>query len=46
MDFTLNEEQEMLRQTIRDFALEVVKPRAAEIDETGKFPFDIVEKAA
>ncbi|MHC4778387.1 MAG: acyl-CoA dehydrogenase [Planctomycetota bacterium] len=46
MDFTLSEEQEMLRQTVREFALEVVKPKAAEIDETGKFPLDTIAKAA
>jgi butyryl-CoA dehydrogenase len=46
MDFSLSEEQEMLRQTVRDFAREVVKPKAAEIDETGVFPLDTIQKAA
>ncbi len=46
MDFALNEEQQMLRQTVREFAQEVVKPRAAEIDESGEFPFDIVKQAS
>jgi len=46
MDFSLTEEQEMLRQTVRDFAADVVKPRAAEMDETGEFPFDVIKQAA
>ena len=46
MDFRLSEEQEMLRQTVRDFANDVLKPRAAQIDESGEFPFDTVKKAA
>jgi butyryl-CoA dehydrogenase len=46
MDFTLTEDQQMLRETVRSFAQEVVKPRAAKIDETGEFPYDIVKKAA
>ncbi|MHC4598790.1 MAG: acyl-CoA dehydrogenase [Planctomycetota bacterium] len=46
MDFALSEDQEMLRQTVRDFAQEVVKPKAAEIDETGVFPLDTIQKAA
>jgi butyryl-CoA dehydrogenase len=38
MDFRLNEEEAMLRDTIRKFVEEKVKPRAREIDERAEFP--------
>lgn len=41
LDFT--EEQLMIRDTIRRLAAEKIAPRAAEIDETDEFPWDIVE---
>jgi butyryl-CoA dehydrogenase len=40
----LTAEQEMVRKTVRKFALEVVEPRAKEIDETCEFPWDTVKK--
>src|SRR2546428_13971802 len=43
MDFTLNEEQQQIREMVRDLCLERVEPRAAEIDESGEFPWDIKE---
>ncbi|MBV8529024.1 MAG: acyl-CoA dehydrogenase family protein [Candidatus Dormibacteraeota bacterium] len=43
MDLRLNEEQLMIRQTVRDIARDKIAPRAAEIDRTGEFPWDIVE---
>ena len=42
--FSLTEEQKLFRDSIRDFAKNVVEPRAAEIDESGEFPWDMVEK--
>ncbi len=42
----LTPEQEMVRKSVRKFALEVVEPRAKEIDETGEFPWDTVKKMA
>jgi short-chain 2-methylacyl-CoA dehydrogenase len=44
MDFTLNAEQEMIRDMCRDFAEEEIKPRAEEMDKTGTFPVDIIQK--
>ncbi len=41
--FGLSDEQQMFRETIRRMAEEKIKPRAAEIDESGEFPWDIVE---
>ncbi len=44
MDFKLSEEQEILRETIRDFAKNEIAPVAAEMDAEAKFPRDIVMK--
>src|SRR5579884_758932 len=44
MDFTLNEEQLAIRDTCREFAEQEIKPRAEEMDRTGKFPYDLVRK--
>ncbi|MDR1049401.1 MAG: acyl-CoA dehydrogenase [Synergistaceae bacterium] len=44
MDFSLTKEQEMVRTTVRRFALAEVKPLAAEIDEQERFPRETVEK--
>jgi butyryl-CoA dehydrogenase len=38
MEIELNEEQTLLRDNVRRFADEVVRPRAKEIDRTGEFP--------
>jgi alkylation response protein AidB-like acyl-CoA dehydrogenase len=44
VDFKLSEEQEILRETIRDFAKNEIAPRAAEADAEAKFPRDILMK--
>jgi butyryl-CoA dehydrogenase len=44
MNFTLNEEQIAIRDTCREFAQQEIKPRAEEMDVTGKFPYDLVRK--
>lgn len=46
MDFKLSKEQEMIRTVMREFAENEVKPIAAEIDESGRFPRETVEKMA
>jgi butyryl-CoA dehydrogenase len=46
MNFTLTKEQEMVRNVMREFAENEVKPIAAEIDETERFPRENVEKMA
>ena len=38
MRIELSEEQRLLQDSVRQFADEVVRPRAKEIDETGEFP--------
>jgi butyryl-CoA dehydrogenase len=45
MDFELSEDQALLQASVRDFAEEVVRPRAARIDQTGEFPKDIFFEA-
>jgi len=45
MQVELNEEQRLLRQTVRQFADEVVAPRAKEIDASGEFPRDFFSQA-
>jgi butyryl-CoA dehydrogenase len=42
----LNEEQQLLRDTVRDFALKEVEPIARQIDITGEFPAKTVKKMA
>ncbi len=46
MDFDLTPAQEAFRQSVAEFAREVVAPRVAELDQTGKFPLDLVEAAS
>ncbi|MBG9787755.1 acyl-CoA dehydrogenase [Brevibacillus laterosporus] len=46
MDFRLNEEQEMLRKMIREFAEDQVAPTAAERDEEERFDRSIFEQMA
>ncbi len=45
MKIELTEEQQLLRENIRRFAEEVVKPRAKEIDESGEFPRSFFDQA-
>lgn len=45
MQIELNDEQMMLRDTVRRFAAEVVAPRAREIDASGEFPIDYYHQA-
>jgi alkylation response protein AidB-like acyl-CoA dehydrogenase len=42
--YQLSEETKLFQESIRDFAKNVVEPRAMEIDESGEFPWDMVEK--
>ncbi|MCQ2969782.1 MAG: acyl-CoA dehydrogenase [Clostridium sp.] len=44
MDFTLTKEQELVKQMVRDFAVNEVKEIAAEIDATERFPMENVKK--
>jgi alkylation response protein AidB-like acyl-CoA dehydrogenase len=44
MNFDLTDEQKMIRDMARDFATEVIAPRAEEMDRTGEYPYDILNK--
>ncbi|MZK49070.1 acyl-CoA dehydrogenase, partial [Clostridium beijerinckii] len=46
MNFKLTREQQLVQQMVREFAVNEVKPIAAEIDETERFPMENVEKMA
>ena len=46
MNFDYTEEQMMIRETVRDFAENEVKPVAAAIDETDQFPTQIYRRMA
>src|SRR5438874_10568248 len=42
MDFDLSEEHELVRATVREFALERVAPIAQELDRDHRFPYELV----
>ena len=46
MDFEATSEQEQIREEVRKFAENEVKPVASEYDTAEKFPHDVVEKAS
>ena len=41
--YTLPEEHQLLRKTVREVADDKIAPRAAEIDESGEFPYDVLK---
>jgi alkylation response protein AidB-like acyl-CoA dehydrogenase len=46
MDFELTEEQQMIRETVRDFAENEIMPIAAEVDQEGEFPAENFRRMA
>jgi len=44
MNFELNDEQKLIRETVRDFAEREIKPRAKDLDEKGEFSFELTKK--
>ncbi len=44
MDFTLSEEQQMVRDMAQRFAETEIKPKAAQLDETHEHPGDILKQ--
>jgi len=44
MDFSLTEEQQMIRRMCREFADERIAPRAEEMERTGEYPYDIIAR--
>ncbi len=46
MDYDLSDEHELLRRTVREFAVERIAPVAEELDREHRFPYDIVAELA
>jgi alkylation response protein AidB-like acyl-CoA dehydrogenase len=46
VNFDLSDEQELVRQTVRDFAVERVAPVAEELDREHRFPYELVAELA
>src|SRR5687767_5858596 len=46
MDFDLTEEEQLVRETARDFATREIEPKAAELDKSGRWPTEIVARMA
>jgi short-chain 2-methylacyl-CoA dehydrogenase len=46
VNFELSAEQELLRRTVREFALTRVTPAAAELDREARFPYELVAEMA
>ncbi len=46
MDFSLTEEQEMLKESVRNFAQKEIKPLIKEYDEKGEWPKELTAKLA
>ena len=45
-DYDLSQEHELVRRTVRDFALEKVAPVAEELDREHRFPYELVAELA
>jgi butyryl-CoA dehydrogenase len=46
MDFTLTQDQKMIRDMVREFATNELEPLAPEIDESREFPYETLKKMA
>jgi short/branched chain acyl-CoA dehydrogenase len=46
LNFDLSEEHELVRRTVREFAVERVAPVAEELDRESRFPYDLVAELA
>ncbi len=46
MDFKLSEEQELIRENMREFTRKYVDPVAVEIDENSRYPEEVIKKLA
>jgi len=44
MDFDLNDEQQMIRKMVREFAEKELAPHAEEVDAKGQFPWEAIRK--
>ena len=44
MNFDLTEEQQLIRETVRDFAMREIKPLAKDLDENSEFSYELTKK--
>ena len=44
MNFELSDEQQLIRDTVRDFAEREIKPQARELDEKGEFSIELTKR--
>jgi len=44
MDYRLSDDHQALQRSVADFARDVVAPRAAAYDESGEFPYDVMQQ--
>ena len=44
MDFNLSSDQEFFRETVRSFVDKEIRPVASELEKSGTYPTEIVEK--
>ena len=44
MDFDLTKEQKMIQKEVRHFAKTKIAPRSEELEETGEYPYDLLEE--
>ncbi|MEM3012356.1 MAG: acyl-CoA dehydrogenase family protein, partial [Candidatus Hadarchaeales archaeon] len=44
LDFELTEEQKLIQQTAREFALKEIQPKAKELEQKHEFPWEIYRK--
>jgi acyl-CoA dehydrogenase len=45
MSFTLNEDQEAIRESAHEFAKDVIRPAAPHHDQTGEYPWEVLTQA-
>jgi len=46
VDFDLTDEQRMIREMAREFATEVIAPKAIELERSGEYPYEIMARMA
>ena len=44
MNFDLSDEQQLIRETVREFAEREIKPKARELDEKGEFSYELTKR--
>ena len=44
MNFEIDDETQLMQRTVRDFALQEIRPVAEELDRTKAFPYELESK--